>query len=188
MKRAAIVAVIVIFLLSGCASIDTTSIEQAAYKEGYAAGFSDGVASVTPTPAPTPTPIPTPTPYPYGRLSTLTAMAAVNELIDHGADITNIIEYDENTDPNEQLGRPNCYTQKVNFTFNGKYEGTVEIFEDIEDATARAEYIETISASAPAIGYYVFQHDLAVFRLELNVLPSDADAFDSILDELDVMR
>lgn len=186
MKKIVTIAVIAVFLLSGCA-VDTSSIEQVAYDEGYAAGFSDGVASVTPTPTPSPTPVLTPTPYPYGRLSTISAMDAVNELIEYGVAITDVIEYDESTDPNEQLGRPNCYTQKVNFTFNGEYEGTVEVFEDIVNATARAEYIEAVSASAPLIGYYVFQHDLVIFRLELNVLPSDAEAFDSVLDEFDVM-
>ena len=114
-------------------------------------------------------------------------MNAVNELIENGVDITNVVEYNEETDPNELLGQPNGYTQKVNFTFNGKYEGTVEVFANIDDATARAEYIEKISASAPVIGYYVYQRDLAVFRLELSVAQSDAEAFEAVLDSLDAM-
>jgi len=187
MKKIIAITIIAALLLCGCASVDTDAIEQAAYQEGYDAGFVDGVASVTPTPVPTPTPEPTPTPYPYGRLSTISAMDAVNELIENGVDITKIIEYDEETDPNGQIGQPNGYTQKVNFTFNGKYEGTVEVFENIDDATARAEYIEAISASAPVIGYYVYQRDLAVFRLELSVAQSDAEAFEAVLDSLDAM-
>ncbi|HRX58745.1 MAG TPA: hypothetical protein P5075_08235 [Eubacteriales bacterium] len=128
-----------------------------------------------------------PTPYPSSRLPASSAMNAVNELIENGVDITNVIEYDEETDPNGQIGQPNGYTQKVNFTFNGEYEGTVEVFANIDDATARAEYIEKISAAAPIIGYYVYQRDLAVFRLELSVAPSDAEAFESALGSLDVM-
>jgi|GEM_PF-879186 len=132
-------------------------------------------------------PEPVPTPSPSSRLPASSAMNAVNELIENGADITNAIEYDEETDPDELLGQPNSYTQKVNFTFNGKYEGTVEVFANIDDAAARAEYIETISASAPSIGYYVYQRDLAVFRLELSVTPSDAEAFEAALGSIDVM-
>lgn len=85
------------------------------------------------------------------------------------------------------IGQPNGYIQKVNFTFNGKYEGTVELYDNIDNATARAKYIETISASAPEIGYYVYQRDLAVVRLELSVAQSDAEAFESVLNELDIM-
>lgn len=184
MKKIFSIALIVLLLL-GCAApaptIDVEAIKKASYDEGYAAG----VASVTPTPAPTETPEPTPTSYPYGRLSTLAAIDAVNELIERGVDITRVVEYDEETDPNELLGRPHSYTQKVNFRLNLKYEGTVEIFENIEDATARADYVEAISANMPSAGYYVYQHDLAVFRIELRVTPSDAEAFNSVLDDMD---
>jgi len=112
------------------------------------------------------------------------AMTSVKELISRGADITEIIEYNEDTDPNELLGRPHGYTEKVNFTFNGRYEGTVEVFQDEADATSRATYIETISAQLPAIGYYVYQHGSFVFRLEYKVKPSDAEAFAMLLEEL----
>lgn len=112
------------------------------------------------------------------------AMTSVKELISMGADITEIIEYNEDTDPNELLGRPHGYAEKVNFTFNGKYTGTVEIFKNEADATSRATYIETISAQLPSIGYYIYQHGSFVFRLEYKVKPSDAEAFAMLLEEL----
>lgn len=184
MKKVIVLVVVAVFLLSGCAPVDADAIEQAVDNEGYTAVSTDGVAIVTPMPTsspdPTPMPTPSPTPCPYGRLSTIDAIDAVNELIEKGVPITNVIEYDEDTDPNSILGQPNGYIQKVNFTYYGEYKGMVELFDNIDDATAHA-------GMCSEAGFYVYQHDLAVFRLERRTYPEPAEEFESYLNELDIV-
>ncbi|MGW4412857.1 hypothetical protein ACWEJ6_53420, partial [Nonomuraea sp. NPDC004702] len=55
--------------------------------------------------------------------------------------------YDENTDPNKLLGRPNGYLSKAEFTdsrVKADGAGSVEVFEDAGSAEARAEYIQAL--------------------------------------------
>ncbi|MEZ4508659.1 MAG: hypothetical protein R2881_03120 [Eubacteriales bacterium] len=109
------------------------------------------MTSVTPeptaTPVPTPTPgleVPTPTPRLYGRLSSLTLMEAIDELVSYGADITDVVEYDEAAAV-LAVGKL-IRTRSVDFTLNGSIDCVAETYDNIVAATARAQ--NTIRASA----------------------------------------
>jgi hypothetical protein len=76
-----------------------------------------------------------------------------------GLPIGESIAYTAENDPNELLGRPNQYSSKVMFEdtrlnpdpmakgFDVQNGGSIEVFEDEDDAIARAEYLETVTKS-----------------------------------------
>ncbi|WP_298530254.1 hypothetical protein [uncultured Ruminococcus sp.] len=61
-------------------------------------------------------------------------------------------EYDKNNDPNNLLGRPNQYNQKIKFEVKTIEQseddepkgGSIEVFDSEKDAISRKEYIESI--------------------------------------------
>lgn len=122
----------------------------------------------------------------------MTASEIVLALQDAGLPIDNIIEYTAETDPNESLGRPGSYTQKVNFadTRLDQYDssdpqgGTVEVFENKEDATNRREYVEEISETMPVIGYYCYQVDNVLLRVQYNLTPTEAAEYEAALNQI----
>ncbi len=136
---------------------------------------------VTPAPTPEPTATPSPTPRLYGRLSTLTLNEVIDELITLGADITNVVEYDETSAANSAYGSLEAYTQRVDFTLNGAYDCIAEAFASVDAATARADYYARISTDASIIGCYVYQYDLTVFRIKETAPLADAEAFVQLL-------
>lgn len=135
---------------------------------------------ITPTQAPTPTPTPSPTPRLYGRLSTMTLKESINELIGLGADITNVVEYDEAAAASSALGKLPAYTQRIDFTLNGKVDCIAEVYSDVDAATARADYYSRISATA-SIGAYVYQYDMAIFRVKQTATLEEAEALNQLL-------
>jgi hypothetical protein len=148
------------------------------------------VTSITPTPeitltpSPTPTATPSPTPRLYGRLSTLTLKEAIDALISAGADITNIVEYDAAAVAGSAVGKLEAYTQRIDFTLNGKVDCVAETYASTDAATARAEYYTRISETA-AIGAYVYQFDMTVIRVKKTATPDEAEAFKQILVQVD---
>lgn len=70
------------------------------------------------------------------------------------------VVYDQKTDPNGILGRPNQYVEKINFADSrDKKRGrdcTIEIFRNAEDAKARKDYVDTIGKSAPIFASYSY--------------------------------
>lgn len=140
--------------------------------------------TATPAPTPTPTAEPTPTPRLYGRLSSLTLKESIDELVGFGADISNIVEYDEAAAASSALGKLEPYTQRVDFTLNGSIDCVAEIYGSVDAATARADYYTRISETA-AIGAYVYQFDMAVIRVKKTATPDEAEAFRQLLVQVD---
>ena len=139
---------------------------------------------VTPVQTPTASPTPSPTPRLYGRLSTMTLKESVDELITLGADITNIVEYDEAAAAKSAMGKLAAYTQRIDFTLNGKHDCIVEAYADVDAATARAEYYSRISETA-TIGAYVYRHDMVVYRIKETATLEEAEAFNKLLTQVD---
>lgn len=139
-------------------------------------------SAITPTQVPTPTLTPTPSPTPrlYGRLSTMTLKESIDELISLGADITNVVEYDEAAAASSALGKLPAYTQRIDFTLNGTVDCIAEVYATVDDATARADYYARISETA-AIGAYVYRYDMAVFRIKETATLEEADVFNQLL-------
>lgn len=68
--------------------------------------------------------------------------------------IGDYIEYDENTDPNESLGKEGSYIAKLNFELNyiqpdlsitPDLGASIEIFNNLEDAQKRSDYLNNLS-------------------------------------------
>ena len=147
------------------------------------------IESISPTPeitpvlTPSPSPTPSPTPRLYGRLSTMTLKESIDELIKLGADITNIVEYDETAASNSSSGKLEPYTQRIDFTLNGAYDCIVEAFASVDAATVRAEYYSRVSETA-AVGCYVYRHDLVVYRIKDTAKLEEAEAFNALLTQI----
>ena len=178
--------VAVLLLLAGCApqgGTEPVTIQTDDPSPDAVIEVSDETPTpeVTPAPTPEPTATPSPTPRLYGRLSTLTLNEVVDELITLGADITNVVEYDETSAANSAYGSLEAYTQRVDFTLNGAYDCIAEAFASVDAATARADYYARISTDASIIGCYVYQYDLTVFRIKETAPLADAEAFVQLL-------
>ena len=139
---------------------------------------------VTPVQTPTPNPTPSPTPRLYGRLSTIPLKDSTDELIKLGADITNIVEYDEADAANSASGKLEAYTQRIDFTLNGKQDCIIEAFASVDAATVRAEYYSRVSETA-AVGCYVYRYDMVVLRIKDTATPEEAEAFNQLLTQAD---
>ena len=178
----------VMLLLTGCSAVNGVGFN--AQTSGSPSPDVVEVESFTPTPevTPVPTPEPTATPSPtprlYGRLSTMTLKESTDELIKLGADITNIVEYDEAAAAKSASGKLEAYTQRIDFTLNGAFDCVAEAYASTDAATARADYYNRISETA-AIGAYVYQFDMTVIRVKKTATPEEAEAFHQLLVQVD---
>ncbi|MDO4251107.1 MAG: hypothetical protein Q4C68_06325 [Moraxella sp.] len=121
----------------------------------------------------------------------INAETMVQNFKDAGLPIGQVIVYDEKTDPNKLLNRPNQYTQKVNFEDTSieqpldKSEepfvgGTIEVFLTSEQAQGRKSYVENVTKDLPMVQQYIYVKNTAVLRLDKNILPSDAKKYEEI--------
>lgn len=117
----------------------------------------------------------------------LTANDIVSQMKDNGANIGKIIVYDEETDVNNLLGRPNQYTSKVNFedttceqydVDNDPIGGTVEVFNTPEDAKSRYDYCSAFTQSSPMFAQYMYLYDTFLLRIDNAVTPSNAEKYE----------
>jgi len=174
----------VMFLLVGCS--DGNAVGFSALQSNSSSPDVVELSDVTPTPVITPTPVPTPTPTPsptprlYGRLSMMTLKESIDALISLGADITNVVEYDEAAAASSAMGKLPAYTQRIDFTLNGKVDCIAEVYENVDAATARTDYYSRISETA-TIGAYVYQYDMAVIRIKQTASLEEAETFNQLL-------
>lgn len=100
------------------------------------------------------------------------------------------VEYDEETDVNNLLGRPNQYTSKINFEITTVEQiegedpkgGSIEVFANAEDAEARYAYIQEICKSLPFLAEYEYLNDYVLLRIDYAVTPSDEKQYEDALD------
>ncbi|MGN1358656.1 MAG: hypothetical protein ACI4WU_04745 [Bacilli bacterium] len=109
----------------------------------------------------------------------LDAEGYANKLKDGGLNISNIIVYDEKTDENKLLGKPNQYTSKVNFD-----EGSIEVFENNEDAKNRKEYIENITSKASVLTEYDYLKDNVLLRINKEIDSDKAKEYEDMLNKI----
>jgi hypothetical protein len=98
----------------------------------------------------------------------------------------------EANDGNHLIGRPGQYTSKVTFTDSRikagdvlgndptdvGFGGSVEVFANAKDAKARADYIQAIVKSMPALLEYDYAHGNVVVRVSHLLPPSQAGEYD----------
>lgn len=126
--------------------------------------------------------------YGLNRKPALTAEQVVSELQQGSLPIDGVIVYDENTDENNLLGRPNQYISKVNFADirleqfdpaspNG---GTIEAFNSTSDLNRRKAHNEMVMKQYPIFTEYLFVHDRYILRLSKDLTPEQANEYKEI--------
>lgn len=100
------------------------------------------------------------------------------------------IIYDEETCPNNLLGRPGQYVGKADWedtrvdqygdTLTG---GTIEVFEDEATLIKRKEYLEPFLEEAIFL-QYMFIHKNVIVRIDKELTPSQADEYKDALESL----
>ncbi|CAM5480642.1 MULTISPECIES: hypothetical protein [Streptomyces] len=100
-------------------------------------------------------------------------------------------------DPNKLLGRPGQYTSKVTFTDSriaaadvegldkddSLRGGAVEVFGSAGDAKARADYIESVTKSMPALAEYHYLDGPVLVRVSHYLTPQQATEYRSALGQ-----
>lgn len=134
------------------------------------------------------------TPAPMNGTKTkeeLDSKGIVTELKAAGYKLTGVIHYTEETDVNNLLGRPHGYTSKSNFYLPGdkKIEedgphNTIEVFENEEDASSRAKYIEEVTSSFPALTQYIYLNGKYLLRIDKQTSPAKAKEIEESFNQL----
>jgi hypothetical protein len=99
--------------------------------------------------------------------------------------LTNVAVQDEDTDPNNLLGRPNGYLSRTSADLPGGDKGSdkygidrglvVEVFADADAAATRSKYIQDLQKGSPLLGtewHYTAAGGRALIRVSGNVKPS----------------
>lgn len=126
----------------------------------------------------------------------LSAEQIVNKLKENNSNIGKIVVYNEETDLNKLLSRPNQYISKVTFEdkrieqieldedFSTEEErneptgGTVEVFKNKADMESRKRYIEQISGGSSMFAQYIYSSNYALLRLDSDLTPSQAKEYE----------
>lgn len=128
------------------------------------------------------------------NLEKMSAEEIVDYLQSKITNIKNVIVYNEETDVNKLLGRPNGYTSKVNFaddrveqslTSEDTIGGSVEVFETETDCNDRAEYIKSVFKAQKFLGtQYIYQYKNVLLRIDGDLTPTQASEYESVFKEL----
>ncbi len=131
-------------------------------------------------------------------LTTMTAGEIMTQFQDAGFPIGEMVVYTEETDTNNLLGRPDQYTGKASFedsrieqpeaSIEGEdavmIGGTVEVFENADDATARKEYIESVTSGVAVLAQYMYQYKNILMRIDSDLTPTQAAQYEAGLNSL----
>ena len=126
--------------------------------------------------------------YGLNKKPSMTAEQVVSELQRGSLPIDGIIVYDENTDENGLLGRPNQYISKVNFADTRLEQfdpaspngGTIEVFTSASDLNRRKAHNEMVMEKYPIFTEYLFVHGKYIMRLSKDLSPEQAKEYEEI--------
>jgi hypothetical protein len=125
-----------------------------------------------------------------------TAEEVLQGLKDKGMPIGKSETYTAENDPNELLGRPDQYSSKVNFKdtrlrhdpIAGKFDildgGSIEVFEDQDDAIARKKYLKGVTKTFSFTVEYSYREGTVLLRLSNRLTPKQAAEYEDALKEL----
>ncbi len=131
-----------------------------------------------------------PTPSAEPTLKLINAATVIKGFKDANFPVIDEIQYTEETDTNNLLGRPGQYIDKINFSDKrtiGKAQkqgNSIEVFKTKEDLERRKNYTETISRSGSIFLQYIYSHKNILLRLDHQLLPKDAAEYERILKTL----
>ena len=126
--------------------------------------------------------------YMFTHKPNMTAEQVITKMQDAGLPIDNIIVYDEKTDWNKLLGRPNQYTSKVNFADirldqtdpDNPNGGTIEVFENASDLDKRKKHNEMVMEEYPVFTEYLFVKGNRIMRLSYDLTPDQANEYKKV--------
>ena len=126
--------------------------------------------------------------YTFNHKPNMTAEQVVTKMQEAGLPIDGVIVYDEKTDKNKLLGRPNQYTSKVNFADirleqtdpDNPNGGTIEVFEKSSDLEKRKKHNEMVMEQYPVFTEYLFVHDNYIIRLSYDLTKDQAEEYKKI--------
>ncbi len=120
----------------------------------------------------------------------LTAEEVIDRFVLFEIPVGETIIYDEETCPNDLLGRPGQYIGKADWedTRVDQYGdsltgGTIEVFEDEATLIKRKEYLEPFLEEAMFL-QYMFIHKNVIIRVDKELTPSQADEYKDALESL----
>lgn len=114
-------------------------------------------------------------------------------LKDNDMPIGESVAYTAKNDPNDLLGRPNQYTSKVTFEdtrlkpdpmankFDVQNGGSIEVFENKDDAIRRKEYVGDIGKSFSPFSEYIYREGTVLLRLSHRLTPKQAAEYEDVL-------
>ena len=126
----------------------------------------------------------------------LLALQSVND------NVTDILVWTEDNDPNGKLGRPGSYVGKADFsdarveeywtteeekTELGLNGGTIEVFGSEKDCNDRYEYLKQFMGAdlgAFGLNQYMYKYKLVIFRVSYDLSPSNAEEYKNQMDEI----
>lgn len=173
MKRTLALSVVVLLALSGCGS-EKQVIEEAVYTQEEE---SENIEKSNENEVD----------FPSSEQLLLALKSKNSNLMD-------IEVFDEETDPNELLGRPGYYITKADFSDSrvqqiGEYlcGGTIETFSSEDDCENRTEYLNGLndpSQGALALNQYIYQYDKVLFRITYDLTPEQAEEYYQQMTEI----
>lgn len=118
----------------------------------------------------------------------VTAQTIVDKLkVKEGKYMTNITVSTAANDSNKLLGRPNSYTEKINWNdsrdADKDLDCTIEVFNNKEDATTRKTYIDAVNKAFPVGVQYSVQKDNTYLRIEGALTPAQAKEYTDIFSK-----
>lgn len=110
--------------------------------------------------------------------------------------IGRVVNYTDETDPNNLLGRPNQYTSKIlfedirltqeDYTNDEDFVptgGTIEVFNNVEDMQKRKDYINSVTSSNSLFTEYSFSKKNVLIRLDKQLTQEQAKYYENLFME-----
>ena len=132
----------------------------------------------------------------------ITAEDILLGLRNRGIPVADILVYNEETDTNNLLGRPNNYIGKASFhdsrietygeltpeNIEDYYNmGTIEVFSNKKDCDARYDYLESFNDPTNEILYlkqYIYKTDCAILRVRYDLTPGQAAEYETAFKQI----
>lgn len=123
--------------------------------------------------------------YLFNKKPAMTAAQLTTKLQEAKLPIDGVIVYDDQTDVNHLLGRPNQYISKTNFADTRLKQtdpenpngGTIETFNNTSDLNIRRTHNENVMKAYPVFTEYLFVNDKYILRLSKDLTKEQADEY-----------
>jgi hypothetical protein len=122
------------------------------------------------------------------------ASDVVNALKNDGLPIGDQLDYTAENDPDKLLGQPGLYISKVHFIDTTQQEntkvlmlngGSVEVFNNNDDAKNRLNHLSKIAKSTPLFDEYDYVEGKVLLRLSKNLSPDHVKKYEDSLKKIE---